>query len=150
MALDMKAIADGLATRYASLTPPTGYTAIKKSTAELPNNVNQWPTVLVYPPDGSLVYGAQERTGEHDFAVLFLYAQAQGDLVRESAALLEWLGVLLDATHAAAQLGEGPTVRKAIPTSYAIGDVPYGGQTYDGITLSVRVFTHDTVTLVLA
>lgn len=149
MALDMKAIADALAARYAPglVTPPTGYPNIVAATATPPNALPQAPYVVVWPKSGDLTYNPGQRKGEHEFLVNFYYARHEGDIPRESAALLSWLGVLFDRLHGQMQLGLSTVVMKAMVMSWAIGALTYAGIEYDGITLTVHVWTTDNVTL---
>lgn len=146
MALDMLAVADGLATRYSALTPPTGLTAIRQSTARPPNNVPADPFVIVFLDTGDPVYRSGDRKTEHHFIVRFYLAKKSGDIGKDQVTLLRWLGVLLDATHSSLSLGVSG-VSKAIPLRYAMVVLPYGGDEYAGIELTVTVWTTDTVTL---
>ncbi len=150
MSLNLKAVADALAARYAPalVTPPTGYPNIVASTATPPNALPQSPYVVVWPNTGEITYIPGVRKGEHEFLVNFYYAKHEGDIPRESAALLNWLGILLDQIHDQTALGLAPIVLKALVVSWAIGALPYAGTTYDGITLTVRVWTQDNVELV--
>jgi hypothetical protein len=150
MALDLKAIADALAARYAPglVTPPTGYPNIVAATATPPNALTQFPSVVAWPNTGEITYNPGVRKGEHEFLVNFYYAKHEGDIPRESAALLNWLGVLLDRLHGQTMLGLAPIVLKAIVTNWTIGALVYAGMTCDGITLTVRVWTQDNVSLV--
>ena len=152
MALDLLAIADALAARYApaAVTPPTGYANIVDSTARPKNALTQSPSVVVWPNEGELNYASTQgmRKGEHEFLVNFYYAKHEGDLPRESAALIAWLGVLLDQLHAQTSLGLAPIVMKALVATWKIGALTYAGSIWDGITLTVNVWTQDTVELV--
>jgi hypothetical protein len=149
MSLDMKAIADALAARYAPgvVTPPTGYPNIVAATANPPNALLQTPYVVVWPQSGDLIYNPGQRKGEHEFMVNFYYARSEGDIPRESAALNSWLGVLLDRLHGQMQLGLSTVVMKAMTMSWSIGALTYAGTVFDGITLTDHVWTADNVTL---
>lgn len=150
--MDFTAITNGLAARYApaAVSPPSGRANITQSVGQPPNNIPNTPYVIVWPSSGSLTYGPSRRYGEHEFLVTFYYGRSEGDLTREAAALQDWLGVLLDQTHGAMMLGLSPTVLKALPIRWEIGTLEYGGVTYDGITITVHVWTADNVTLVPA
>lgn len=150
MALDMKAIADALAARYAPgvVTPPTGLPNIVAATATPPNAIPQSPYVVVWPDTGRFTHPPARRKAEHDFLVHFHYARHEGDIPRESAALLRWLGVLFDQTNGQLQLGLAPIVTQALVQTWDIGSLVYAGVEYDGIVLGVRVWTSDTVNLV--
>jgi DNA mismatch repair protein MutH len=149
MTLDIDAIAEALATRYSALTPPTGYTAIHAATSHAANAAVQTPYLIVWTRTGELVYsGGGLRQGETDFDVVLYLDRAQHDMPRETERLQKWVGVLLDATHAATKLGLSATVLKALPVSWEIDDQRYAGPTYDILRIRVRVWTEDTVTLV--
>ena len=78
----------------------------------------------------------------------FYYAKHEGDIPRESAALLRWLGVLLAQPHGQMKLGLASIgVMKALVTNWTIGALAYAGVTYDGITITVQVWTQEAVTL---
>lgn len=150
MSLDFLAIADGLATRYkaAAITPPTGYRNISLSTARLPNGLENTPAVLVFLEGGNAIWSA-ERNGEHTFRVRFFYDRSSGDLPKDTTAILKWLSVLWDATHAAVKLGLGSSnVDKARETTYELGDFEYGGTAFYGFDILVTVDTSDPMTLV--
>ena len=146
--MDFLAIADALADRYdpTLVTPPTGFKEITTSTARPPNNIPNTPFVAVWLHNGDLTYIPGQRKGEHEFLVNFHYSKAEGDIAREMAALLSWLGVLVDCLHGAVKLGLS-TVMKSFLMSYTIGTLTYGGTTYHGITLTVHVSTEENVTL---
>jgi hypothetical protein len=159
VALNLLAIADGLALRFAAanVTPPTNpvttvaYPNIRESTARLPNNLTAFPCVEVYPPapgESDMTYMSGLRRSEHLFTVRFYLGKSSGDLERDMVALYLWWGVLIDQIHAAMKLGIGPPVLKAIPMSSGIGIHEYGGIEYAVIELSVQITTEDTVTLV--
>lgn len=149
MTLELLTIADALAARYAPavITPPAGLTNIKKSTARPENNAPPDPFVFVFLDDGELVY-LTRRAGEHRFLVRFYHSPKAGDTAEAHFVLLSWLGVLLDATHAQSKLGLAPIVDKALPTGYRTVVLTYGGTEYNGLELSVTVWTTDSVDLV--
>lgn len=126
-------IANALAGKFASgtLTPPTGYTAVRKSTAALPNAIPSSPWVLVTLPKGEVVLGAQELNHSLEFHVLFHYAKSTGDVARDMTGMLSWIGVLLAACFADMDLGVSG-IRKAYPTTYDLVVATYGGEEYYG------------------
>lgn len=126
-------IADALATKFlaANLTAPTGYPAMRHSTARLPNAIPTSPWVLVMLPEGEVVLGSQELNHTMEFHVLFHYAKHTGDLARDMAGMLSWIGVLLTATFADMDLGVSG-MRKAYPTTYKLAVFTYGGDEYYG------------------
>ena len=150
MSLDMLAIADGLAARYsaANVTPPSGYTNIRNSTARITNNLGPFPCVEVYPPgpgESEFTYQGAQRKGEHDFTVRFYYGQSSGDLARDFAGLYAWFGVLIDQLHGQMKLGLAPAVLKALLTSGGIGTHTFAGIEYPVVELTVTVWTEDSV-----
>jgi hypothetical protein len=112
-------IADALAGKFptGTLTPPTGYPAIRVSTARLPNALPTSPWVLVTLPRGEVVLGAQELNHSLEYHVQFHYAKHTGDTARDMTAMLSWLGVLLAACFSDMDLGVSG-IRKAYPTAY--------------------------------
>lgn len=149
--MNYKTLADALAARYAPgvTTPPTGYANIVASTATPPNTLPRSPYVVVWPNEGTLIVGSGQVLGRpQEFLVNFYYAKTEGDIPRESTALLSWLGVLLAQTYPALQLGfTDGTVLKAIPVKWTIGALVYAGITYDGITITIHIWTNENVTL---
>lgn len=126
-------IADALATKFptGTLTPPTGYPAVRVSTARLPNALPTSPWVLVRLDKGDVVLGAQELNHSMEFHVLFHYAKHSGDTARDMTAMLSWIGVLLTACFADMDLGVSG-IRKAYPTTYELAVFTYGGEEFYG------------------
>lgn len=133
-------IADALATKFltANLTAPSGYPALRHSTARLPNSIPTSPWVLVMLTEGEVVLGAQELNHSLEFHVLFHYAKHTGDLARDMAGMLAWIGVLLTATFSDMDLGVTGT-RKAYPTGYKLAVFTYGGDEYYGWDITFTV-----------
>lgn len=139
--MDVQAIADALAAKFASgtLTPPTGYTAVRLATARPPNNLTAFPTVLVIPPDGEVQPQAGWVDYTLDFDVEFHYAQNTADKPRDFAAMLAWLPKLLAAVYSGWSLGiTGLTAVK--PQSWAYDVLPYGGQENYGWRIRFRAW----------
>jgi hypothetical protein len=136
-------IADALAGKFSALTPPTGYPAIRSSTARLPNNIPTAPWVLIMPPSGEVVLGSGELNHTINFTVRFHYAKHSGDVARDVTALLSWIGVLLTATFADMDLGISG-IRKAYPTTYEFVVATYGGDEYYGWDISWTVDFRET------
>lgn len=138
-------LATALAGKYASgtLTPPTGYTAVRTSTAALPNNIPTSPWVLVTLPKGEVVIGSGELNHALEFHVLFHYAKNTGDTPRDMVAMLSWIGILLGATWGDMDIGT-TGVRKAYPTSYELVTFTYGGQEWYGWDITVVVDFRET------
>ena len=149
--MDYHGIAGAIAARFASglVTPPSGLTNIAVATSTPPNALSQSPTVVVWATRGDWIVGANEvRDEPAEFLVNFYYAKHEGDMPRETAALQKWLGVLRDRLFGQMKLGLGASgVMKAIPVSWSIGVLTYAGIEYDGITITINVWTQETVAL---
>lgn len=143
--MDYLAIADAIAARYAPavVTPPAGLPNIAIATARPPNALVQSPAVIVWPERGEIVWeGGYRYDRTADFGVHFYLARHEGDIPRQGAELMAWLGVLTDQLRGAAKLGL-PGVSKALVTGWQVGQLVYAGTTYDGITLTVSVWTEE-------
>lgn len=148
--MNFKTLADALAVRYApaNVTPPTGYRNIVASTATPPNALPRNPYVVIWPTEGDITISPGVANGQHTFLVNFYFAKHVADIPRESAALLSWLGILLNQTYPALKLGyTDGTVLKAIPIHWEIGALTYAGVVYDGITITIQIWTTENVTL---
>lgn len=151
--MDALVVGDALAARYArgTLTPPTGYAAVRASTCRPPNRIPSSPWVLVVLPTGTGDAGSQ-GSGTVDYVsewhVLFHYERASGDKARDWKALLSWLGVLLNATYGQMKLGLSATqgVRKAVPVRWDQVLLRYAGIEYYGWDITVKVWSQDQVT----
>jgi hypothetical protein len=138
MSIDFDAIATALAARYASglVTPPAGYQNIRTATAYPPNAMPSLPAVIVFGDTGEFEYSAGKRDSNHEFLIRFYFNQA-GDIKRDSAALLKWLGVLIMQLQGASQLGG--TVTWARIARWRMGQMTYGGYDYSGLELTATV-----------
>ena len=148
--MDFKALAAALALRYdpTNVTPPTGYSNITASTATPPNALPRSPYVVIWPTEGDVTVTPGTVDGLHTFLVNFYYAKHEADIPREFAALESWLGVLLGQTYGALKLGyTDDTVMKAIPIHWSIGALEYAGMTYDGITITINIWTKEYVAM---
>jgi len=151
MSVDMLAVADGLAARYASLTSGTaipGGTAIRGSTARTPNNIPATPYVVVELPESEVTVEQQgSRRIEHSFDVYFLHSRATGDIARDKLAMLVWLGRLIDALHGDMNLSVTGVMKSRL-LSWTPEVVTYAGDEYHAWHLVAHVWTEDVVTLV--
>lgn len=145
-------IADALAACYASgtLTPPTGYPAVRRSTARLPNALTMFPSVTVELEDGDISQGGvsgQVVHFTHNFRVRFWYAKHVGDQARDMTALLSWIGPLLLATtgtHTELGLTATEQVKSAVEErQYRFFVDTYAGTEYYGWELDVPVLVRD-------
>lgn len=145
-AMDMNAMATALASKYASLTPPSGEAAIRESTSEPPQTITKTPFVLVMRTDpATFEYHAMQQSGHVPFEVLFLLEKSS-DLARQMVRLQKWEFVVADATLAGIHLGLSDYTAIARTMSSEVGDVEYGGQTWAGIRLVVDVQTDRGIT----
>lgn len=144
--MDALAIADALAVRYgpAVLSPPTGYPAMRVSTARIPNTLPTSPWTLVTLPEGELVLGAGELNHTLEYHALFHLAKHSGDTARDMTAMLAWLGVLITATWGDMDLGV-TGIRKAYTTEYKLAVFTYGGTEFYGWDLTVIVDFRESV-----
>lgn len=143
---DALVIADALATRYlaANLTAPTGYPAMRHSTARLPNAIPTSPWVLVVLPDGE-VQIESGSTAALNFHVVFHYAKHTGDTARDMTGMMAWIGVLLTATFGQTTLGLSATqhVKSALPGDFRLTVETYGGSEFYGWDITVPVLLRD-------
>lgn len=143
---DALVIADALATKYlaANLTAPTGYPAMRNSTARIPNALPTGPWVLVVLRNGEVIIGtSQEATLEYH--VLFHYAKHTGDTARDMTAMLAWIGVLLTGTFSGTKLGLSGSqpIKSALPTTFSLEVFTYGGDEFYGWDITVEVMLRD-------
>lgn len=135
---DFDAIGTALAARFApaQVTPPGGFTNVRASTADIPNQLSALPSVVCFLDEGEFRTGNGTREGISTWAVRFYYA-ATTDLTRDAAALRKWLSVLVDQLKLSVQLGGA--VDRATVDGWKIGILTYAGMTYSGIELQVRI-----------
>lgn len=140
---DYTAIATALAARYApgTMSPPAGYDPVRLSTFKPAEDLPPLPCVLVFAPT-EITFGSGNGTRHQaqDWTVRLYYDQA-GDLARQAAALLAWLGVFVDQLKASAQLGG--IVTSAVLTRARSGYLTYAGADFAGIEGTVRILTDE-------
>lgn len=141
----MKAICDGLATRYTGITPPAGET-LRKAYGQMPHSMPNTPSIVFMPQDGEMTLGASQWSGVHRIDLNFYLSKAQGDIKREETRRQNWLGALLSRLDGQMAIGLAPTVLKAFPTTYEFTELPYGGESYDAIVVHLEVDTREYVT----
>jgi hypothetical protein len=141
-AIGFDAIALALADRFlaSAMTAPAGYTPIRVSTANPPNQMPPLPCVIVWPSSGEWTNFPGKRDGTHNFLVRFYLAEAK-DLDREMVGLRKWLDVLAYQLRDATQLGGLVTLARI--ASWRIVTMTYAGQTYSGIEFDVTVVTNE-------
>jgi len=152
--IDLKAICDALAARFAAgtISTPSGSLAMRKSYAQPPKNLPTVPAVILEVNDGDLVANPGQWKHEIHIDVVFCYSKRQGDTVREDAERQRWLGTLLAATQAQMKLGLGSassyTVDKAVPDGgWEFIEYEVGGASFDAIRVKYTVYVTETVTL---
>jgi len=155
MSADLYAAGTALGGKFAATTAPAGTmggTAIKGSSVGL-QSVPVTPYIAVELPSGEPVsaLGENPRRSTHDFEVYFLFQKASGDVVRDTAVMLQWLGPLLTCIDAGNALGldgeSGWQVLKSQITGYEPGQYEVGGQAYHSWHFTVRVWVSESVTI---
>lgn len=150
MSVDLYAIGTALAGQMDNVIGPTGVqggTVIRGSSVGV-QSVPVVPYLVVELPSGEVATEAQsDRRMTHDFPVYFLWDKAAGDVPRNTAVMLKWIGPLLDALESGNTLGLGSesgwNVLKSRILSYEPGNYDVGGQPYHAWQLTVRVWTWD-------
>ena len=147
--MNLLTIADALAARYAPglVTPPAGRKNITAATARPPNAIPNTPFVVAWADSGEVTFPPGVMLGEHEFKVTFYYSKSEADIPREYASLLDWVGILLAQLAGQTKLGV-VGVKKAIPMHWEIGMARYADIMYEAITITVHVWTEDSVTMV--
>ena len=147
--MDIAAIGSAIATRFssASLTAPSGYTTVQKSTSKRVWNPGKLPMVVVsWVGLRDLTYGYGHREGVADFVATFYYSKAADDEATD-AALQAWSDVLVDRLLGQIQLGEGGTpneVRGAYVRSVTPGQERLGDAELAVLEIAIEVeFEHD-------
>lgn len=150
MSLDLYAVGTAIAGKFDDVAAPSGTqggTAIRGASVGV-NSAPVTPYIVVELPEGEVGFEAQyDRRATHDFSVFFLYSKASGDVPRDSAVMLKWIGPLLDALESGNTLGLGSesgwNVKKTRVLSYEPGNYDVGGQPYHSWRIVVRVWTWD-------
>lgn len=147
MSADLYAVGTAIATLFEAVNAPAstmGGTVIKDASVGV-QSVPSTPYVVVELPEGEITtaLAITPRRSEHDYNVFFLFTKASGDVPRDTAVMLKWLGPLLTAVDAGNRLGlasgSGFSVLKSGITSYEPGQYEVGGQPYHSWHFTVRV-----------
>ena len=152
MAYDSYAVAAAIAVRFsaANVTQPTGYEDIKVSTAELPEAINVFPTVLVgHPSMSDATYAGGKRSFPLTYPVTLYLARHDGS-PRRAHLLHDWVTATYGQMAGQLQLGLSTYVAWAEVASWRAGVVPYMGEEYDGIRYDVMVHINEVHTGVAA
>lgn len=154
MSADLYAVGTALAGKFEAVTAPAGTmggTAIRGSSVGL-QSVPVTPWIAVELPSGEVQNEAQaDRRITHDFTVYLLWGRQSGDVPRDTAVMLQWLGPVLDALETGNTLGLGSesgwNVQKSRIVSWEPGQYDVGGQPYHAWRITVRVWTWDNLSV---
>lgn len=153
MSIDLKAICDGLAARFAAgtISTPTGAHTMRTSYAAPPKSAPVVPCVILEVQDGTIIANPGQWNHELNIDAVFLYSKRQGDTVRQDTERQRWLGNLLAATEAQLKIGlgaaSGYTVDKALPADWEFTEYQVGSDLFDGIRVHFTVYVRETVSL---
>lgn len=140
--MDSYAIAGAIATRFsaANVTPPSGQPEPAVVTADLPESVSFFPTILVLPPvmDDANYNASRNRSFPLLYPVVLFLSRADGS-PRRAKALHDWTTALYGQLGGQLQLGLSSYVSLATVEGFRAGIVTYEGIDYDGLTFTVNV-----------
>jgi hypothetical protein len=136
--MDSYGIAAAIATRLLATTPPTGKEAVKEATADLPESISWFPTVVVGLPEPEYItHSAGSTSMALTFPATLLLDRSDGS-PRRARLAHDWLTALYPQLNGNLDLGRNDIVM-AVITDWNAGTVSYGGDEYDGITFDVTV-----------
>ena len=147
MSADLYAVGTAIADKFGDVTGPSGVqggTLIRGASVGI-HSVPVTPYIVVELPEGEIetALAVTPRRSSHDVHVYFLYEKSSGDVPRDTAVMLKWLGPLLTALDIGSRLGlssaSGYSVLKSGITSYEPGQYEVGGQPYHSWHFVVRV-----------
>lgn len=140
--MDSYAIANAIATRLQAATPPTGKEAIKEATADLPESISWFPTMLVSLPEPDYIEHTSNSTSAAlTYQATLLLARHDGNQ-RRARLLHDWTTALYPQLNGLLQLGLA-YVSVATVDDWRAGVVTYEGEEYDGLILYVNVRIHE-------
>lgn len=147
--MDSYAIAGAIATRFsaANVSPPSGYEDIKVSTADLPQNISLFPTVLVMPPGTEAMgYNAsRSRSLTLNYGVVLFLSRSDGS-PRRAKAVHDWFTALYGQLAGQMMLGLSSYVALAYVSGMVAATVTYGGEDFDGLRFVVTVKVNEAYT----
>ena len=147
--MDSYQIATAIATRFAAaaVTPPTGQEDVKVSTADLPESIAVFPTILVLPPVmADATYNAsRSRSFDLTYPVVLLLSASDGT-PRRAKAVHDWATAIYGQIGGQLQLGLSSYVAVAYVTGFQAGSVTYAGAQFDGIRFEVLVRINEAYT----
>jgi len=147
--MDMMAICNGLAARYApgTIATPSGSEPMRSSVGQAENSVPATPAFVVMPQTGEIVLEAGAWTQTHQIDGIFLLSKAPGDIARIELQRQLWLPTLLTATLSGYTLSLAGTVKSALPIGYEFQVYPYNGTDYEAIVIHFEVIVRETVSM---
>ena len=136
-------IASAIATRLGATTPPTGQDAIKLATADYPDALGLWPTLLVGISTMSAEsFDNRARSLTLIYPATLFLGRADGT-PRRSRALRDWITVLYPRLSGYMTLGSLAYVAWSEIVAWRGSVVTYGGEEYDGAIFDCRVLVRE-------
>lgn len=145
MSISRFSIASNLASRFGAVSAPSGYSALRSSSFELPDQIGATPCVLVYPPEETLSYPPSSRHSLQEWRVVYYLARVK-DAKRQMTDLYRWADALIPQLDASVSLDLSPEVMLADVTGARTGPTTYAEETFDALELSVVVNAQEAVT----
>lgn len=140
--MDSYDIASAIATRFsaANVTPPSGEPEPAVVTADLPESITFFPTLLVFPPvmDEASYNASRNRSFPLVYNVVLFLSRSDGT-PRRAKRVHDWVTALYGQLGGQLQLGLSSYVALATVERFYAGTVGYEGIDYDGIAFSVSV-----------
>jgi hypothetical protein len=140
--MDSAAIAAAIALRFAAtnVTQPTGAEDVKVSTADLPDALSVFPTVLVMPPtmDNASYNASRSRSYDLTYPTILYLARSDGS-PRRAKALHDWATAIYGQLGGQMQLGLSSYVSLCYIVGFTAGTMSFAGDDYDGIRFDVLV-----------
>lgn len=142
----MKAICDGIATRYSSMTPPSGET-LRAAYGQYPKSMPNTPAIVVQPVTGEGVVESSMWVWTHSIDLGLYLSKRPGDPSRVEVQRQKWLGPLLARLDAIDPLGlVSSGVKSALPIGYEWTELLYGADQYDAILVHLQIITRQATT----
>lgn len=144
----MQAIADAIALKYApgTLTTPSGQDAIRRVFSQAPNNIPEFPSIIVAPMHGKVVEGAQTWDLRASIEVQLYVGAMSGDLPRMDATRQAYLNTMLRAVVGSQSLGLS-YVKSCMPVTWEFRTLEYAGAEYLGLIIDLELIIRETVAL---
>ena len=147
MSISRRSIASALATAFSAaiVTAPSGETAIRVCDYKLPDRIDVWPAVYIFPPEETFEYPPSLRVSEMDWRVRFYLAKV-ADTGRQTDLLYKWSDVLPTQLDDRVQLSLGGAVLVADVVGMKAGTLFFADEAFDGIELILRIAAQESVT----